>query len=197
MNNLDRIKKLAGIEERKVNFDPDDMYDQGKVRRNALEALMDMFNTAKEYEGEVTDEQIEILGGLMQDMDNAGIEPEKYSALNELWKSVSAYGNVSGLSTVKKAYQQIKQMAPEDKEQVKEDSVDMEKHNMLSDMYDTLEKLNSIYDELDSLDRDEDSSGVGDLTDQLTTMRKHIEGLYAVLDRASKIAPMENTDEDR
>ncbi len=115
MSDLNRIKKLAGIEERKVNFDPGDMYDQGKVRRNTLEALMDMFNTAKEYEGEVTDEQIEILGGLMQDMDNAGIEPEKYSALNELWKSVSAYGNVSGLSTVKKAYQQIKQMDPEDK----------------------------------------------------------------------------------
>ena len=36
-----------------------------------------MFNTAQEYEGEVTDEQIEILGGLMQDMDNAGIEPRK------------------------------------------------------------------------------------------------------------------------
>lgn len=115
MSDLDRIKQLSGVEERKVNFDPDDMYDQGKVRRNTLEALMDMFNTAKEYEGEVTDEQIEILGGLMQDMDNAGIEPEKYSELNELWKSVSAYGNVSGLSTVKKAYQQIKQMDPEDK----------------------------------------------------------------------------------
>jgi len=114
-DDIETLRKLAGIEERKVNFDPDDMYDQGKVRRNALEALMDMFNTAKEYEGEVTDEQIEILGGLMQDMDNAGIEPEKYSALSELWKSVSAYGNVSGLSTVKKAYQQIKKMAPEDK----------------------------------------------------------------------------------
>ena len=32
---------------------------------------MDM---SEEYEGEVTDEQIEILGGLMQDMDNAGID---------------------------------------------------------------------------------------------------------------------------
>ena len=30
----------------------------------------------------------------MQDMDNAGIEPEKYSELNELWNSVTAYGNV-------------------------------------------------------------------------------------------------------
>ena len=79
---------------------------------------------------------------------------------------------------------------------LQEDSVDMEKHNMLSDMYNTLEKLNSIYDELDSLDRDEDSSGVGDLTDQLTTMRKHIEGLYMVLDRSGRIVPMESVNEE-
>ena len=79
---------------------------------------------------------------------------------------------------------------------LQEDSVDMEKHNTLNDMYNTLEKLNSIYDELDSLDRDEDSSGVGDLTDQLTTMRKHIEGLYMVLDRSGRIVPMENTESE-
>jgi len=78
---------------------------------------------------------------------------------------------------------------------LQEDSVDMEKHNTLNDMYDALEKLNSVYDELDSLDRDEDSSGVGDLTDQLTTMRKHIEGLYMVLDRSGRIVPMENAEQ--
>ena len=81
------------------------------------------------------------------------------------------------------------------KDYLKEDSVDMEKHNTLNDMYDALEKLNSVYDELDSLDRDEDSSGVGDLTDQLTTMRKHIEGLYMVLDRSGRIVPMENAEQ--
>ena len=78
---------------------------------------------------------------------------------------------------------------------LQEDSVDMEKHNTLNDMYDALEKLNSVYDELDSLDRDEDSSGVGDLTDQLTTMRKHIQGLYMVLDRSGRIVPMENAEQ--
>ena len=77
---------------------------------------------------------------------------------------------------------------------LKEDSVDMEKHNMLSDMYNALENLNSIYDELDSLDRDEDSSGAGDLTDQLTTMRKHIGALYQVLDRSGRIVPMDKQD---
>ena len=78
---------------------------------------------------------------------------------------------------------------------LQEDSVDMEKHNTLNDMYNALEKLNSVYDELDSLDRDEDSSGVGDLTDQLTTMRKHIQGLYMVLDRSGRIVPMENAEQ--
>ena len=58
-----------------------------------------------------------------------------------------------------------------------------------------LERLNSEVDELDSLDRDEDSSGVGDLTDQLTTMRKHIGALYQVLDRSGRIVPMESTEE--
>ena len=78
---------------------------------------------------------------------------------------------------------------------LKEDSVDMEKHNTLNDIFMALEKLNDEVDELDSLDRDEDSSGVGDLTDQLTTMRKHIGALYQVLDRSGRIVPMEGTED--
>ena len=78
---------------------------------------------------------------------------------------------------------------------LKEDSVDMEKHNSLNDIFQALERLNSEIDELDSLDRDDQSSGVGDLTDQLTTMRKHVGALYQVLDRSSRIVPMESTEE--
>ena len=76
-----------------------------------------------------------------------------------------------------------------------EDSVDMEKHNSLNDIFQALERLNSEIEELDSLDRDDQSSGVGDLTDQLTTMRKHVGALYQVLDRSSRIVPIENTEE--
>ena len=76
-----------------------------------------------------------------------------------------------------------------------EDSADMEKHNSLNDIFQALERLNSEIDELDSLDRDDQSSGVGDLTDQLTTMRKHVGALYQVLDRSSRIVPMESTEE--
>ena len=82
------------------------------------------------------------------------------------------------------------------KDYLKEDSVDMEKHNTLNDIFQALEQLNTEIDELDALDSDMDSSGVGDLTDQLTTMRKHVEALYQVLDRSGRIVPMESVKED-
>ena len=78
---------------------------------------------------------------------------------------------------------------------LKEDSVDMEKHNTLNDIFQALEQLNTEIDELDALDSDMDSTGVGDLNDQLTTFRKHISALYQVLDRAGRIVPMESVNE--
>ena len=81
------------------------------------------------------------------------------------------------------------------KDYLKEDSVDMEKHNTLNDIFQALERLNTEIDELDALDSDMDSTGVGDLTDQLTTFRKHIGALYQVLDRAGRIVPMESVNE--
>jgi len=78
---------------------------------------------------------------------------------------------------------------------VKEDSVDMEKQNKLNDMFLALERLNDEYDELEQMDREQTSSGAGDLTDQLVTMGKLISGLFQVLDRSTKIVPMENTEE--
>ena len=81
------------------------------------------------------------------------------------------------------------------KDYLKEDSVDMEKHNTLNDIFQALEQLNTEVDELDALDSDMDSTGVGDLNDQLTTFRKHISALYQVLDRAGRIVPMESVNE--
>tara|TARA_B100001093_G_C26356807_1_gene812693 strand:- start:41 stop:640 length:600 start_codon:yes stop_codon:yes gene_type:complete len=77
-------------------------------------------------------------------------------------------------------------------QEVNEDSVDSMKQAKLNDIFMALEQLNNEYDELDQMDRDENSSGIGDLTDQLTTMRKHIQGLYMVLDRAGKVVPQES-----
>ena len=84
-------------------------YDQDTVKKNALEALVDIAKTAKKYKGGVTDEQIEILGGLIQDMDLAGIEPEKYSAVNELFK-VMATDKKADMTMIQPAYAQVKQI---------------------------------------------------------------------------------------
>ena len=80
------------------------------------------------------------------------------------------------------------------KDYLKEDSVDMKKHNKLNDMFLALEKLNDEYDELEQLDREDTSSGAGDLTDQLTTMSKLISGLFQVVDRSTRIVPIDAQD---
>ena len=77
-------------------------------------------------------------------------------------------------------------------QEVNEDSVDSMKQAKLNDMFLALERLNDEYDELEQMDREQTSSGVGDLTDQLTTMRKLISGLFQVLDRSSKVVPEES-----
>ena len=72
-----------------------------------------------------------------------------------------------------------------------EDATDQEKHDKLNDIFQSLERLNDEVYELEFLDAKEGASGVGDLNDQLTTFRKLIGGLYQVLDRATKVVPME------
>ena len=81
-------------------------------------------------------------------------------------------------------------------ESIQEDLTDSEKHDKLNDIFQALERLNSEVEELHSLDADLDSSGAGDLTDQITTMSKYIQGLYQVLDRSSAIVPMEQTEDN-
>jgi len=76
-------------------------------------------------------------------------------------------------------------------ESIQEDKTDAMKRDKLNDMFQALERLNGEFDELATMDMNYDSTGAGDLTDQLTTMRKHIEALYQVLDRSSAIVPME------
>ena len=77
---------------------------------------------------------------------------------------------------------------------VKEDSVDIEKHDKLNDIFMALEKLSDEVYELEALDAQQDSSGVGDLNDQLVTFRKMITGLYQVIDRSSKVVPIDAQD---
>jgi len=81
-------------------------------------------------------------------------------------------------------------------ESIQEDKTDAMKRDKLNDMFQALERLNGEFDELATMDMNYDSTGAGDLTDQLTTMRKHIEALYQVLDRSSAIVPMEQTEDN-
>lgn len=81
------------------------------------------------------------------------------------------------------------------KDYLKEDAVDQEKHDALNNIAMTLGALETEIAELARLDGDMDSSGVGDLTDQLTTMRKLVNSFEAVIDRATGVVPMESVNE--
>jgi len=81
------------------------------------------------------------------------------------------------------------------KDYFKEDAVDQEKHDALNNIAMTLGALETEIQELARLDGDMDSSGVGDLTDQLTTMRKLVNSFEDVIDRATGVVPMESVTE--
>jgi len=82
------------------------------------------------------------------------------------------------------------------KDYLKEDEIDQEKHDALNNIAMTLGALETEIAELARLDGDMDSSGVGDLTDQLTTMRKLVNSFEDVIDRATGVVPMESVKED-
>ena len=81
------------------------------------------------------------------------------------------------------------------KDYLKEDSVDEEKHDALNNIAMSLSALETEIQELQELDGDIDSTGVGDLTDQLTTMRKLVNSFEDVIDRSTRIVPMESVEE--
>lgn len=81
------------------------------------------------------------------------------------------------------------------KDYLKEDAIDQEKHDALNNIAMTLGALETEIQELQRLDGDMDSSGVGDLTDQLTTMRKLVDSFESVIDRATSVVPMESVNE--
>ena len=81
------------------------------------------------------------------------------------------------------------------KDYLKEDAIDQEKHDALNNIAMTLGALETEIQELQRLDGDMDSTGVGDLTDQLTTMRKLVNSFEDVIDRATGVVPMESVNE--
>lgn len=78
---------------------------------------------------------------------------------------------------------------PKKKKKVKEDETDEEKASAIYTLRMSLENLKDEIDELADLDAKMDSSGRGDLQDQLTTMDKLVSNFEAVLDRAKSVVP--------
>ena len=82
------------------------------VKKSALDLLVDIAKTSKQYKGEVTDDQIRYLGSLVHDFDMAGIETEKYSEIEKLFRTASKT-NKADMSMIQPAYAQAKELDEE------------------------------------------------------------------------------------
>tara|TARA_B100001094_G_scaffold204024_1_gene197951 strand:+ start:1354 stop:1869 length:516 start_codon:yes stop_codon:yes gene_type:complete len=102
------LRKLAGIEE--------DMADgeitKDSVKKSALELLVDIAKTSKQYKGEITDDQVHYLGSLVHDFDMAGIETEKYSEIEKLFRTM-ADTERADMEMIQPAYAQAKNLDEE------------------------------------------------------------------------------------
>jgi len=79
------------------------------VKKSALELLVDIAKTSKQYKGEVTDDQVHYLGSLVHDFDMAGIETEKYSEIEKLFRTM-ANTERADMSMIQPAYAQAKNL---------------------------------------------------------------------------------------
>ena len=119
--------------------------------------------------------------------------PRAYKKFSDVDKGMTEEEFNKKYPSSKGEYAEIKKTIADmnESKQTNEDKTDAMKRDKLNDIFQALERLNGEFDELATMDMNYDSTGAGDLTDQLTTMRKHIEALYQVLDRSSAIVPME------
>ena len=82
------------------------------VKKSALELLVDIAKTSKQYKGEITDDQVHYLGSLVHDFDMAGIETEKYSEIEKLFRTASKT-NKADMTMIQPAYAQAKTLDEE------------------------------------------------------------------------------------
>ena len=75
------------------------------------------------------------------------------------------------------------------KDYLKEDQIDDKKMDQLEELEKSAYRLMAQIGELEDLDRAEGASGAYDLTDQIVTMDKHMQGMIEVIRRAFKIVP--------
>ena len=77
------------------------------VKASALELLVDIAKTSKQYKGEVTKDQVHYLGSLVHDFDMAGIDEEKYSEIEKLFRSMASTEKAD-MTMIQPAYAQAK-----------------------------------------------------------------------------------------
>lgn len=82
------------------------------VKKSALELLVGIAKTSKQYKGKITDDQVHYLGSLVHDFDMAGIETEKYSEIEKLFRTASKT-NKADMSMIQPAYAQAKTLDEE------------------------------------------------------------------------------------
>jgi hypothetical protein len=80
---------------------------KASVKKSALELLVDIAKTSKQYKGEVTDDQVHYLGSLVHDFDMAGIETEAYSEIEKLFRTM-AVTHTADMTMIQPAYAQAK-----------------------------------------------------------------------------------------
>ena len=82
---------------------------KASVKKSALELLVDIAKTSKQYKGEVTDDQVHYLGSLVHDFDMAGIETEAYSEIEKLFRTMAAT-HKADMTMIQPAYAQAKKL---------------------------------------------------------------------------------------
>ena len=110
------------------------------VKKSALELLVDIAKTSKQYKGEITDDQVHYLGSLVHDFDMAGIETEKYSEIEKLFRTASKT-NKADMSMIQPAYAQAKTL---DEEAVEEGDYANEPDPQYGDMSDAIPDGNDL-----------------------------------------------------
>ena len=76
-----------------------------------------------------------------------------------------------------------------DEDTITEDDADDAKFNILNQIIPGVETVIELVDELEKLDREDGASGQLDLMDQITTMRKSLASMLAVVQRSMHIVP--------
>ena len=102
------LESLDSVVAEEVAMEDGEM-TKDSVKTSALELLVDIAKTSKQYNGEITKDQVHYLGSLIQDFDMTGIDTEKYSEIEKLFRAMSATKKAD-MTMIQPAYAQAKEL---------------------------------------------------------------------------------------